>query len=186
MTKGTGVRDRVRLVRGNIAALPLEAIVTAANSALMGGGGVDGAVHRAAGPELQAALHAYDGCPEGDAVRTPGFHLPAKWVIHAVGPIYVNGSFGEAEILESAYRRSLAVAEEAHVRTIAFPCIGTGAFRYPRPEAARIAIDTVTAWLTEHPLPETVWFCVFDPEDVVLYGTLLEMTPVSVESVSSP
>jgi O-acetyl-ADP-ribose deacetylase (regulator of RNase III) len=177
------IAERVHLVRGNIALLPLDAIVTATNSALMGGGGVDGAIHRAAGPELQRALLAFDGCPEGDAVVTPGFALPAKWVIHAVGPIYVDGTTNEAETLQSTYYSALLRAEEKGARTIAFPCIGTGAFRYPHAEACEIALQIVTDWLQHHSLPETVYFCVFDPQDTDEYEKRIGRTAEPVESV---
>lgn len=170
------VGQRIRLIMGNIASLPVDAVVTAANSALMGGGGVDGAVHRGAGPELLLALHQLDGCPEGEAVLTPGFNLPATWVIHAVGPIYVNGKFQEAEILASAYRSTLELAVVHNIKTIAFPCIGTGAFRYPHQEACEIAVGVVEEWLRKNELPITVYFCVFEREDAELYEQRLGQT----------
>ncbi|RMG43066.1 MAG: O-acetyl-ADP-ribose deacetylase [Acidobacteria bacterium] len=156
-------RARIELVRGDITLQEVDAIVNAANRRLAGGGGVDGAIHRAAGPELAEACRELGGCPPGDAKATPGFRLKAKWVIHAVGPIYRGGSWGEAKILASAYRRSLDVAAELGARSVAFPAISTGAYGYPVKEAARIALETVSAWLEDHEGPvELVRFVLFD------------------------
>ena len=181
MLQESEVAGRLRLVVGNIARMPVEAVVTAANSALMGGGGVDGAVHHAAGPELLEALREFDYCPEGEARITPGFRLQAKWVIHAVGPIYINGRSGEAQRLAAAYRAALHLAAEKNARTLAFPCISTGAYQFPRAEAADIALATVSAWIEASPLPDTVYFCVFDKEDAALYTERLGQDAATVE-----
>ncbi len=161
--------NRIKLTTGDITRLKLDAIVTAANSALRGGGGVDGAVHAAAGPELVAASLALAPCPPGEARITSGFRLPAKWVIHAVGPIYRGGSEREAETLASAYACSLALARENALRSIAFPCISTGVYGYPKAEAADVAISTVVESLRREDMPISVTFCCYDPADAALY-----------------
>jgi O-acetyl-ADP-ribose deacetylase len=135
---------RIETAIGDITTERVDAIVNAANSALAGGGGVDGAIHRAAGyEEMRAACRALGGCDTGDAKATPGFRLPARWVIHAVGPRYVDGAHGEAELLASCYRRSLEVADELGAHSVAFPAISTGIYGYPHKEAATIAVDTI-------------------------------------------
>jgi O-acetyl-ADP-ribose deacetylase len=130
-------------VQGDITQCALDAIVNAANTSLLGGGGVDGAIHRAAGPELLAACEKLGGCATGDAKATPGFRLPAKWVFHAVGPIWQGGNHGEDKLLASCYRRCLELARDRDARSIAFPAISTGIYRYPAEDAAQIAIATV-------------------------------------------
>ena len=161
--------ERMVVVEGDITRLEVDAIVNAANSTLLGGGGVDGAIHRAAGPGLLEECRQLGGCPTGEARITGGHRLKARHVIHAVGPVYRGGGHGEAELLASCYRWSLRLAEEAGARTVAFPCISTGAYRYPKREACDIAVSTVSEWLDDHELPETVIFCCFDPEDAALY-----------------
>ena len=161
---------RLEVVQGDITAESVDAIVNAANSSLLGGGGVDGAIHRAAGPELLEACRGLNGCPTGEAKATPGFRLPARWVIHTVGPVWRGGSAGEAELLASCYRRSLVVADEVGARSVAFPAISTGIYGYPAEEAARIAVDTIRSSPTS---VELVKLVAFDDRTRRLYESLL-------------
>ncbi len=164
------VSGRIRLVQGNIVEQTVDAIVNAANPTLLGGGGVDGAIHRAAGPDLKEHCRKLGGCPTGEARITPGYGLPARYVIHTVGPVYREGGQGEAELLASAYRSSLKLAVENQCRTVAFPSISTGAYGYPIEAAAAIAVATVREWLLRHELPEAVIFVLFSKQDLEVYG----------------
>ena len=161
----TFLDGRVEIVRGDITMLAVDAVVNAANSSLLGGGGVDGAIHRAAGPRLLAECRTLGGARPGEARMTAGYDLPADHVIHAVGPIWRGGSDGEDATLESAYRRSLEIAEAAGLETIAFPSISTGIYGFPRERAARISHRTVAAWLGAHELPRRVILCAFSDTD---------------------
>jgi O-acetyl-ADP-ribose deacetylase len=134
---------KIEVQRGDITTQQVDAIVNAANTTLLGGGGVDGAIHRAAGPELLDASRKLNGCPTGEAKATPGFRLPAKWVIHAVGPVWSGGGRDEDERLASCYRRSLAIADELGAKSVAFPAISTGIYRFPPERAAAIAVKTL-------------------------------------------
>jgi len=160
----------IRVLRADITTLSVDAIVNAANEGLRGGGGVDGAIHRAAGPELAAYCRRLGGCPTGEARITPGFRLPAKWVIHAVGPVWRGGRAGEAVLLASCYRSACALAIEHGVHTIAFPSISTGAYGYPKEEAARIALDVLRA---HEPRFDEIIACCFSDADRMLYEELL-------------
>ncbi len=165
--------ERLELVRGDITQVDADAIVNAANSSLLGGGGVDGAIHRAAGPALLDECRLLNGCPAGEAKITGGHRLKARYVIHTVGPVWRGGSHGEAGLLESCYRNSLKLALENGLNTIAFPNISTGVYGYPKEQAAQIAVASVKRWMEEHVLPEKVIFVLFDEENARIYKTLL-------------
>jgi O-acetyl-ADP-ribose deacetylase len=145
------MQNRITVVLEDITRQRLDAIVNAANSTLLGGGGVDGAIHRAAGPQLLEACRELGGCPTGEARITPGFRLPAKWVIHAVGPVWRGGNDGEDELLARCYRNSLALASRHAIRTLAFPQISTGAYGFPMRRAAAIAVAEISAYIAKQP-----------------------------------
>lgn len=167
------VAARIQIVQGDITQLCIDAIVNAANESLLGGGGVDGAIHRAAGPGLVDECRKLGGCPTGQAKMTGGHRLAARYVLHTVGPVYDGGGYREAELLESCYRESLRLASEAGLGSVAFPCISTGVYGYPKAEACEIAISTVTEWLATHEVPQVVTFCCFSAEDADLYRSRL-------------
>lgn len=156
--------DRIRVVEGDITVLDVDAIVNAANPSLLGGGGVDGAIHRAAGPALLDECRRLDGCRVGDAKVTAGHLLAASWVIHTVGPIWRGGDVGEPELLASCYRRSLEEAWRLGVDVVAFPAISTGVYGYPIGAAAEVAVTAVGAWLDAHEWPREVVLCAFNTE----------------------
>ena len=175
---------RIEVIKGDITRLAVDSIVNAANRSLLGGGGVDGAIHRAAGPALLNACELLNGCNTGDAKITPGFRLPSKFVVHTVGPVWQGGKYHEKGLLAACYLQSLRLATENRIKTIAFPNISTGVYGFPKREAATIAIESVQSYLKTHPEIEKVIFCCFDNENFDLYNKLIYNT-ILIERVQS-
>ena len=169
------MHDRIILTKEDITKLAVDAIVNAANQTLLGGGGVDGAIHRAAGPELLEECKTLNGCPTGNAKITKGYLLPAKFVIHTVGPVWRGGNNKEAALLENCYKKSLLLAQTNNCKTIAFPNISTGIYGYPKREAAEIAVRTVQEFLKSNKLPEKVYFVCFDETNFAIYANILNV-----------
>lgn len=165
--------SRITAIEGDITRLSVDAVVNAANESLQGGGGVDGAIHRAAGPELLEHCRSLDGCPTGEARITPGYRMAARHIVHTVGPVWQGGDAGEDALLAACYRNSLDLAAENGARTIAFPAISTGAYGFPRERAADIAVATVTDWLARRDGMDLVVFCCFDASTTALYEARL-------------
>jgi len=168
------LKDRMEVVQADITKLDVDAIVNAANTSLLGGGGVDGAIHRAAGQGLVQECRMLNGCRTGQAKVTAGHRLPARWVIHTVGPVWQDGTHGEDELLASAWRNSLKIASDKELDTVAFPSISTGAFRFPLERAARIAVRETAAFLAGNPHPRKVIFCTFAPDAYREYLTAVQ------------
>jgi len=161
----------MKAIQGDITSLKVDAIVNAANTSLLGGGGVDGAIHRAAGSDLVAECRMLNGCKTGSAKITQGYLLPAKWVIHTVGPVWNGGSKREVELLTSCYRTCLELCREHGIQSVAFPCISTGIYRFPKEQAAEIAITTCREF---SPVGLDITFCCFSREDLQIYDSLLD------------
>ena len=166
----------IEIIQADITTLKVDVIVNAANSSLLGGGGVDGAIHRAAGPELLQECRKLNGCPVGEAKITKGYNLPAKFVIHTVGPVWQGGSHGEAQLLEACYHNSLKIAASKQLKSIAFPAISTGVYGYPIQQAAEIAIQTVKNFLLQSTSIEKVIFCCFSSNDLQVYKEIYQST----------
>lgn len=164
--------EHIQIYQDDITELHIDAIVNAANKSLLGGGGVDGAIHRAAGPRLLEECRKLNGCETGEAKITQAYKLPCRFVIHTVGPVWYGGEIGEKEQLANAYRNSLELAKKHKLKTIAFPNISTGVYHFPKELAAQIALRTVSEFLVSNSIPETVIFCVFDEENFEIYRKL--------------
>jgi O-acetyl-ADP-ribose deacetylase len=165
---------RIEVVQGDITRLDVDAIVNAANTSLLGGGGVDGAIHRAAGPELVQECRMLHGCRTGQAKITHGYRLPARWVIHTVGPVWQGGQAGEDELLASCYRESLKIARDKELNTVAIPAVSTGVYHFPVQRAARIAARETAAFLAANPLPQRVMLVCFGDESYRQYLTAVQ------------
>jgi O-acetyl-ADP-ribose deacetylase (regulator of RNase III) len=163
----------IRAIRGDITTLDVDAVVNAANATLMGGGGVDGAIHYAAGPELLEECRQLGGCPTGEARLTRGYRLPARWIIHTVGPVWKEGTRGEAALLAACYASSLRLAADRQLRSVAFPAISTGAYAYPLKLATDIAVASVRGFLTGYSDFEEIVFCCYSGEDLATYRRAL-------------
>ena len=168
------MNPKIEISFGDITELEVDAIVNAANSKLLGGGGVDGAIHRAAGPGLLEECRTLGGCPTGNARITSGYNLPAKFIIHAVGPVWRGGQYNEEKLLTDAYRQALWIADNCKVKSIAFPNISTGIYGFPKELAARIAISTASVFLKTAKYIERLIFCLFDDENRQIYRQLLK------------
>lgn len=168
--------ERIQLYQGDITEMHVDAIVNAANKSLLGGGGVDGAIHRAAGPMLLDECRKLNGCETGQAKITQAYRLPARFIIHTVGPVWYGGKIGEQEQLASSYLNSLKLAREYHLKTIAFPNISTGVYHFPKQLAAEIAIQTVADFLEKDHFIEEVTFCAYDDENFEIYNKLIGET----------
>jgi O-acetyl-ADP-ribose deacetylase (regulator of RNase III) len=168
------IPGKIAVIEGDITQQPVDAIVNAANSSLLGGGGVDGAIHRAAGSGLLEECRRLNGCQTGDAKITKGYNLPANWVIHTVGPVWEDGNYGEDELLASCYRRCLELAEQQGIRTLAFPAISTGVYRFPPDRAARIAVTEVKMFLESHTSVDQVIFVCFSRQSYDGYVTAVK------------
>ena len=174
MKTQAGSSMNFRAIQADITTLAVDAIVNAANTSLLGGGGVDGAIHRAAGPELLEECRLLNGCKTGDAKITKGYRLPARFIIHTVGPVWHGGSSGEADLLASCYRKSLQLAVESRVRSIAFPCISTGVYGYPAEQAAEVAVRTLSETRHTPSCQIEVTFCCYSRRDYEMYTGLLK------------